>query len=107
MAGAYLGCPARGHLEPLTVTSQLLPAKRWVPQRDRRVPPPWGPKLGCRVLTWGSWAETGAAGRAVNQCPHPNQRPARAIPGLASLLAWGRYHEDEAAEGGRALDAEA
>lgn len=30
-AGVYLGCPARGHVEPLTITRQLLPAKRWVP----------------------------------------------------------------------------
>lgn len=107
MAGTYLGCWARGHLEPLIVTSQLLPAEMLVPPRDRRVPPPWGPKLGCRELTWGSWAETGAAGRAVNQCPHPNERPARATPGLAPLLARGHYHEEEAAEGGRALNAEA
>lgn len=53
-AGAYLGCPVRAHLEPLTITCQLLPAERWLPWSERWVPPPRGPNGGCRALTWGS-----------------------------------------------------
>lgn len=106
MAGLYLGCPFRGHSEPLIVTRQLLPAERWVPRRDTRVPPPWGPKLGCRMLMRGSWAESRTAGQAVSQ-HRTAQRPTPGTRGLVSLPPRGHYHKDEAAEGGGSLDTEA
>lgn len=45
------------------------------------MPPPWGPKLGCRVLMWGSWAETRMAGRTVSQhrAQHPTQPKAPGV----------------------------
>lgn len=97
-AGVYLGCPARGHSEPLTVTRQLLPAERWVPRSERWVPPPWGPNGGCKVLMWGSWAETASVGWVGEPTPSPLPNPARGDQS---------YHKGEAAEGGRALDVEA
>lgn len=95
----YLGCPARGHSEPLTITRQLLPAERWVPWSKRWVPPPRGPNRGCRLLMRGSWAETVLVGWVGE--------PAllQTLPGMTTSV--GPYHKDEATEGGRAMDVEA
>lgn len=59
----------------MTITRQLLPAERWVPRRERWVPPPRGPNGGCRALMWGSWAEMVSVAWVGELTPPPNPRP--------------------------------
>lgn len=59
----------------MTITRQLLPAERWVPRRERWVPPPRGPNGGCRALMWGSWAEMVSVAWVGELNPPPNPRP--------------------------------